>query len=72
MRWPETCSKMLEQLFALAEAIEEDGERADVHGVRAQPDQVGLNAGQLIEQHPQILLRAGGISSCSSFSTARQ
>ena len=44
----------LEQLFALAEAIEEDGKRADVHGVRAQPDQVRLDAGQLVEQHPQI------------------
>ena len=55
MRWPETCSKILQQLLALAEAVEEDGERADVHGVRAQPDQVRLDARQLVEQHAQVL-----------------
>ena len=61
-----------EHLFALAEGVEEDGERADVHGVRAQPDQVRIEAGQLVEQHAQIHCARSGISSCSSFSTARQ
>ena len=44
-----------ENLFALAEAVEEDGERADVHGVRAEPDQVRLDAGELVEQDAEIL-----------------
>ena len=45
----------LEQLLALAEAVQKYGERADVHGVRAQPDQVRLKASQLIEQYTQVL-----------------
>ena len=44
-----------QELFALAEAVEEDGERADVHGVRAEPDEVGLDAGQLVEQDAEVL-----------------
>ncbi len=43
------------QLFALAEAVEKDGERADVHGVRAQPHQVRVQAHQLVEEHAQPL-----------------
>ncbi len=38
-----------QQLFALAEAVEEDGERADVHGVRAEPDEVRVDARELVE-----------------------
>src|SRR6185312_9831436 len=41
--------------LALAEAIEEDGERADVHGVRAEPDQVGIEPRELIQQHANPL-----------------
>ena len=61
MRWPETCLEDAEDLFALAEAVEEDGERADVHGVGAEPDQVRLEAGQLVEQHTQVLRAFGDL-----------
>ena len=45
----------LEQLLALAEAVEKYCERADVHGVRAKPHEMRLEAGQLVEQHTQVL-----------------
>ncbi len=61
MRWPETLSKMRSSVFALAEAVEEDGERADVHGVRAEPDQVRLDAGELVEQHADVLRALGDL-----------
>ena len=38
-------------LFALAEGVEKDGERADVHGVRAEPDQVRVEARQFGEKN---------------------
>ena len=43
------------EVFALAEAVEEDGEGADVHGVRAEPDEVRLDAGELVEQDAEVL-----------------
>ncbi len=43
------------QLLTLAEAVKEDGQRADVHGVRAQPDQVRVQPHQLVEEHAQPL-----------------
>ena len=44
-----------QHVFALAEAIQEHGHRADVHGVRAQPDQVRVDARQLVQQHAHPL-----------------
>ncbi len=61
--------KEAKNILAFAEGIKKDGERANVHGVRAQPDQVRIQAAQLGQQHPQPLAFAG-ISSPSSFSTA--
>ncbi len=58
MRWPLSGLEDAQQLFALAEAVEEDGERADVHGVGAEPDQVRVDAHQLHHQHADPL-RAG-------------
>ena len=52
-----------QQLFALAEAVEEDGERADVHGVRAEPDEVRVEARQLVEQHAEPLRALGDLES---------
>ena len=51
--------KDAQNLFALAEGVEKDGQRANVHGVRAQPDQVRIQPGQLGQQHahPLRLLR---------------
>ena len=71
MRWPRDRSKMRRICFALAEAIEEHGERANIHGVGAEPDQMGMQAGQLVSR-TRIHCARSGISSCSSFSTARQ
>ena len=51
--------KEAENLFALAEGVEEDGERANVHGVRAQPDQVRIEAAQLGEQDANPLRALG-------------
>ncbi len=39
-----------ENFFALAEGVEEHGEGANVHGMRAQPDEVRIEAGDLGEQ----------------------
>src|SRR5207302_280755 len=47
--------KNAHQLLALAEAIEKHRQRANVHSMRAEPDQMRLNARQLIEQHAEIL-----------------
>ncbi len=55
MRWPLTASKTRMQLLTLAEAVEEDGQRADVHGMRAQPHQVRVQPHQLVEEHAQPL-----------------
>ena len=44
-----------QNVFALAEAIQEHRHRADVHGVRAQPHQMRVDARQFIHQHPQPL-----------------
>ena len=49
--------------LALAPAVEEDGERADVHGVGAQPDQVRLDARDLVQQHAQHLGALGDLQS---------
>ena len=50
-----------QNVFALAEAIEEDRHRADIHGVRAQPDQVRVDARQFIQQHPHPLRALGNL-----------
>ncbi len=47
--------KEAQNIFALAEGVEEDGQRANVHGVRAQPDQVRIQARELGEQHADPL-----------------
>ncbi len=44
-----------ENLFALAEGVEEDGEGANVHGVRAEPDEVRIEAAELGEQNANPL-----------------
>ena len=45
----------VKQVFALAEAIQKDGHRADVQPVRAQPQQVVQQAGDLVEHHANVL-----------------
>ena len=45
----------VEQVLALAEAIQKDGHRADVQPVRAQPQQVVQQAGDFIEHHADVL-----------------
>src|SRR5690242_6608378 len=44
-----------QQVFALAEAVEEHRHGADIERVRAQPYQVGVDAGQLVEHYPNPL-----------------
>ena len=44
-----------QDVFALAEAVQEDRHRAHVHGMRSQPDQVRVDAGQFVHQYPQPL-----------------
>ena len=61
MRWPLMASKMRRSVFALAEAVEEDGEGADVHGVGAEPDEVRLDAGELVEQDAEVLGALGDL-----------
>ncbi len=53
--------KEAENVFALAEGVKEDGERANVHGVRAQPDQVGVEAAELGKQNAQPLGLGGNL-----------
>jgi hypothetical protein len=60
-----------QNFFALAEAVEEHAHGADVDGVRAEPHQMAVQAGQL-RQHDARPLACGGISRPSSFSAARQ
>ena len=45
------CLKDAQDLLAFAECVEEDGQRADVHGVRAEPDQVRIQAREFGEKH---------------------
>ena len=54
-RAPQKASKMIEDQLALAEAVERHRERADVEGVRAEPDQVGGDARQLRHDHAPVL-----------------
>ena len=61
----------LHDLFALAEAIEEDGHGAEVDGVRAEPDQVRSDASEFGEEHANVLGALGNFDA-ESFSTARQ
>jgi len=44
MRWPENCSRNTQDLFALPEAVKENAHRADIQRVRAEPDQVTVEA----------------------------
>ena len=62
----------VEQQLALAEAVEHHRHGADFHAVRAEPDQVAVDALQLGEEHADVAARARGISRPSSFSTDRQ
>jgi hypothetical protein len=43
------------QIFPLAEGVQEHGHGADVQRVRADPQQVIQNAGDFIEHHPDVL-----------------
>ena len=47
--------KESQNIFAFAEAIEKHRHRAQVHGVRSQPDQVRIDPRQLIHQNPHPL-----------------
>ena len=49
----------LHDFFALAEAVEEDGHRAEIDGVGAEPDQVRSDARELGEQHANVLRALG-------------
>ncbi len=49
----------LHDLFALAEAVEEHGHRAEIDGVRAEPHEVRSDAGQFGEQHADVLRALG-------------
>src|SRR5437660_11175421 len=51
----------LEDLLALAEAIEENRHCAQIDGVRAKPYQVRANARQLGEQHADVLRALGDL-----------
>ncbi len=53
----------LHDLFALAEAVEEDGHRAEIDGVGAEPDEVRSDARQLGEQHANVLRALGDFDS---------
>src|SRR5271166_777222 len=44
-----------EDLFTFAEGVEEDSHRADVQGVRAQPNQVRIQSRKLVQEHPYPL-----------------
>ena len=56
-----------QDFFALAEAVEEDGHRAQVNGVRADPDQMRSAARQLREQHANVLRALGDFDSENFF-----
>ena len=53
----------LHDLFALAEAVEEHGHRAQVDGVRPQPHQVRGDARQFRQQHADVLRALGNFES---------
>ena len=44
----------IEQLLALAEAVHHHGDRADLHAVRAEPDEMAAETLQLGDQHPDL------------------
>ena len=48
-----------ENLLAFAEGIEEDREGANIHGVRAEPDEMRIQPAQLGEQHANPLRALG-------------
>ena len=56
-----------QQILAFAEAVEEHRHSADVHGVRAQPHQVGADALQLGQHHPHPLGAGGDFESQELF-----
>ena len=62
----------VEQQLALAEAVEHHRDGADLHAVRAEPDQMAVDALQLGEQHADIFDTRSGTSTPSSRSTDRQ
>jgi hypothetical protein len=53
--------KNLQDLFALAEAVKKDGHRAQIDGMRPQPDQVRRNALQLHHHHADVLRSLGNL-----------
>jgi phage-related tail fiber protein len=61
----------LENLFPVAEGVEQRRHGADIERVRAQPKLVAGDAVQFGQDHADILAR-GGASTFSSFSTASQ
>ena len=58
-----------QNVFALAEAVEEHAHRADVERVRSQPDQVAVQPRRARSASRAVHCACGGISICSSFST---
>ena len=55
MRWPGEHLEDAQNVFALAEAVQEHAHRADIDGVRSQPDQVAVQARQLRQHHAHPL-----------------
>ncbi len=62
----------LQDLFAVAEAVEQRRQRADIQRVRAQPNLVAGQPVQLGQNDAQVTGALGGASASSSFSTASQ
>ena len=59
--------KESQDVFALAESVQKDRERANIHGVRPQPDKVRIEAAQLSQQHPQPLRFVGNLQAKQLF-----
>jgi hypothetical protein len=55
MRWPEDISNRSRICLALAEAVPEHRDRAEVERARAEPDEVGHDAVELEVDHAQVL-----------------
>ncbi len=53
--------KDAQNIFAFAERVEKDCERADVHGVGAEPDQVRIETREFGEQYPDPLRAFGNL-----------
>ncbi len=53
--------KETQNIFALAEGVEENRQRPYIHGVRAQPHQVRIQPRKLIQQHADPLRAIGNL-----------